>query len=90
MYTVGAHKDTGLEFGNVTDNENYKTLLNDKRTDINLTGKLGFTALDYACRDNGYLPTVNYLINHGAKILTTTMKCAIEGFSKYKGRKIIY
>lgn len=59
MYTVGAHKDTGLEFGNVTDNENYKTLLNDKRTDINLTGKLGFTALDYACRDNGYLPTVN-------------------------------
>lgn len=82
MYTVGAHKEVGLDYANVTDNENYKTLLNDKRTNINLTGKLGFTALDYACRDMGDLPTVNYLISHGAIITTTTMKCAIEGFSQ--------
>lgn len=82
MYTVGAHKERGLNFLNFTDNDSYKTLLNDKRTDINLTGKLGLTALDYACRDAGYLPKVNYLISHGAKISATTMKCAIEGFSK--------
>ncbi len=82
MYTVGAHKEAGLDYANVTDNENYKTLLNDKRTNINLTGKLGCTALDYACRDMGNLPTVNYLISHGAKITTTTLKCAIEGFSQ--------
>ncbi len=82
MYTVGAHKEVGLDFANITDNENYKTLLNDKRTNINLTGKLGYTALDYACRDMGDLTAVNYLISHGAKITTTTMECAIEGFSE--------
>jgi ankyrin repeat protein len=82
MYTVGAHKDTGIDFANVKDNENYKTLLNDKRTNINLKGKLGYTALDYACRDNGNWDIVSYLISHGAKITGTTMKCAIEGFSQ--------
>ncbi len=81
MFTVGAQKEHGLNYGNVTDNENYKTLLNDKRININLTGELGFTALDYACRDKGNLSTVNYLIGHGAKITAKTMKCAIEGFS---------
>ncbi len=80
MYTVGASKESGLQYGNVTDNDNYITLLNDKRTDINLTGKLGYTALDYACRDNGILTIVNTLIKHGAKITSTTMKCAIEGY----------
>jgi ankyrin repeat protein len=82
MYTVGALKERGLNYGNVTDNENYKTLLNDKRTNINLTGKLGYTALDYACRDMGDLTIVEFLISNGAKITSTTMKCAIEGFSQ--------
>lgn len=82
MYTVGARKKVGMSYAAVSDDENYKTLLNDERTDINLTGKLGYTALDYACRDMGKLTTVNCLINHGAKVTTTTMQCAIEGFSK--------
>lgn len=82
MYTVGAHKEAGLTYGNVTDNENYKTLLNDKRTEINLIGELGYTALDYACRDKGDLTVVNDLISHGANITATTLKCAMEGFSQ--------
>lgn len=81
MYTVGAQNE-GLNYANITFIENYKTLLNDERTDINLTGKLGYTALDYACREMGYLPIVNYLISHGAKISAVTMQCAIDGFSK--------
>lgn len=79
MYTVGGQK-TGLNYDNVKWNNNYLTLLNDKRTNVNLTGTLGYTALDYACRDNGDLTIVNNLIKHGAKITATTMKCAIEGY----------
>lgn len=79
MYTVGGH-NPGLNYDNVKWNNNYLTLLNDKRTNVNLTGKLGYTALDYACRDNGDLAIVNNLIKHGAKITATTMKCAIEGY----------
>ena len=81
MYTVGANAESGITYGNAEDNDSYKTLLNDKRTKINLKGKLGFTALDYACRDSGDLDKVNYLISHGATITATTMKCAIEGFA---------
>jgi ankyrin repeat protein len=55
-------------------------LLEDPRTDVNLTGKLGYTALDYACRDNGRLEIVYDLINHGAKITATTMECALYGY----------
>lgn len=81
MYTVGANAESGITYANAEDNDSYKTLLNDKRTEINLKGKLGFTALDYACRDSGDLDKLNYLISHGATITATTMKCAIEGFS---------
>lgn len=81
MYTVGANAESGITYANAEDNDSYKTLLNDKRTEINLKGKLGFTALDYACRDSGDLDKVNYLISHGATITATTMKCAIEGFA---------
>ncbi len=79
MYTVGG-QNSGLNYDNVTWNDNYLTLLNDKRTNVNLTGTLGYTALDYACRDNGDITIVKNLIKHGAKITSTTMKCAIEGF----------
>ena len=79
MYTVGGRKD-GLNIANVTRNNNYLTLLNDKRTDVNLTGKRGLTALDYACRDNGDVTIVNNLIKHGAQITAVTMNCAMEGF----------
>lgn len=81
MYTVGANAESGITYANAEDNDSYKTLLNDKRTKINLQGKLGFTALDYACRDSGDLDKVNYLISHGATITATTMKCAIDGFA---------
>ena len=81
MYTVGAQAESGITYSNAEDNDSYKTLLNDKLTKINLKGKLGFTALDYACRDRGNLDKVNYLISHGAIITATTMKCATNGFS---------
>lgn len=81
MYTVGANAPNGITYANAEDNESYKTLLADKRTNINLKGALGYTALDYACRDSGHLDKVNYLINHGAIITASTMKCAIDGFS---------
>jgi ankyrin repeat protein len=81
MFTVGANAESGITYANAEDNDSYKTLLNDKRTKINLKGKLGFTALDYACRDSGNLDKVNYLISHGAIITATTMKCAINGYS---------
>lgn len=80
MFTVGANAESGITYANAEDNDVYKTLLDDKRTKINLKGKLGFTALDYACRDSGDLDKVNYLIRHGATITGTTMKCAINGF----------
>ncbi len=81
MYTVGANAESGITYTNAEDNDSYKTLLNDKRTEINLKGKLGFTALDYACRDSGDFDKINYLISHGATITATTMKCAIAGFT---------
>lgn len=81
MYTVGAQAESGITYANAEDNDSYKTLLDDKRTKINLRGKLGFTALDYACRDSGRIDKINYLISHGAIITATTMKCAINGFS---------
>ena len=81
MFTVGANAETGITYANATDHDVYKILLDDKRTKVNLRGKLGFTALDYACRDGGDLDKVNYLISHGATITATTMKCAINGFS---------
>ena len=79
MYTVGAICP-GLTYGNASHYGVYRILLNDERTDVNIKGKLGYTALDYACRDNGQLEIVNDLINHGAKITATTMKCAFEGY----------
>lgn len=84
MFTVGANAESGITYANAQDNDVYKTLLADKRTEINLVGKLGFTALDYACRDSGDLDKVNYLIRHGATLTATTMKCAIDGFTKGK------
>lgn len=82
MYTVGANAPYGITYSNAQFNKSYKTLLADKRTNINLKGRLGYTALDYACRDSGHLDKVNYLISHGAIITASTMKCAMDGFSK--------
>lgn len=80
MYTVGGHNEEGITYSNASFYGSYQILLKDQKTDINLTGRLGYTALDYACRDNGQLEIVNDLINHGAKITETTMKCAYNGY----------
>ncbi len=82
MYAVGA-RVSGVNYSNSTDN-GYMYLLNDSRTDVNLTGRLGYTALDYVCRDNGRLEIVNDLINHGAAVSAITMDNALEG---YKNRR---
>ena len=82
MYTVGGHNEKGLTYSNASDYGLYQILLQDQRTDVNLTGKLGYTALDYACRDNGNLGIVNDLISHGAKITATTMQCTFEGYKR--------
>jgi len=80
MYAVGARPEGGVHYAAFEHSSFYKTLLSDERTDVNLTGKLGYSALDYACRDNGRREIVNDLINHGARITATTMKCAFEGY----------
>jgi ankyrin repeat protein len=82
MYTVGGHNENGITYTNASNYGAYKIVLNDERTDVNLTGKLGYTALDYTCRDVGQLEIVNDLINRGAKITATTMKCAFEGYKR--------
>jgi len=82
MYTVGGYAESGITYANASFGGMYRVLLEDPGTDINLTGKLGYTALDYACRDNGRLDIVNDLIDHGAMITVTTMRCAFEGFQK--------
>lgn len=88
MYTVGA-TCPGLTYSNASSYGSYKILLNDQRTDVNITGKLGYTALDYACRDNGQLKIVNDLINHGAITTATTMKCAFEGYKSGGDESVI-
>ena len=80
MYAIGARPEGGIHYSGLTYSNFYKVLLNDERTDINLTGRLGYTALDYACRDNGNWEIVHALINHGAKITATTMNCAVKGY----------
>jgi len=80
MYAVGARPESGVHYAGLEHSGFYKTLLSDERTDVNLTGKLDYTALDYACRDNGCWEIVNDLINHSARITATTMKCAFEGY----------
>ena len=82
MYAIGARPEGGIHYSGLENSDFYKILLNDERTDVNLTGKLGYTALDYACRDNGQWDHVNDLINHGATITNTTMTCAYEGYKK--------
>ena len=82
MYTVGGYNKEGVTYANASRYGVYKILLSDERTDVNIKGKLGYTALDYACRDNGQLEIVNDLIKHGANITATTMECAFEGYKR--------
>ena len=80
MYAVGARPEGGIHYSGLEYSSFYKILLNDERTDVNLTGRRGYSALDYACRDNGRLEIVNDLIDHGAKITETTIECAFIGY----------
>lgn len=81
MYTVGVAPESGIQYTQTAEGGNYKVLLNDERTDVNLTGILGYTALDYACLKKGKQSTIEDLIAHGANITATTMRCAMEGYA---------
>gem|GEM_PF-697045 len=82
MYAVGAHTEVGITYSASTRNDVYKILLKDQRTVVNLTGRLGYTALDYACRYNGRLRIVEDLLDHGARVSATTIELAVKGCSR--------
>ena len=80
MYTAGAQKK-GINKVNIIRVDYCKLLLKYK-ADINKTGGIGYTALDYAIRDYSSDQTIRLLLENGAKIRPITLQIALNSYNE--------